>query len=80
MKLTKEHVRMLTKLERDMDSGVQPFVLLGGARLSIGDEELAEFGLECGQTISNYIYRELLDDRLRKCQVDLAAKRFEEEA
>jgi hypothetical protein len=56
MILTNEDIQVLAQLERDMDAGTQPYVILEGQRLAVHSANLAEFGLTAGQTISRPIF------------------------
>lgn len=76
MKLTKEQIRLLAKLEREMDAGIQPFVLFGKGRLAVNPDAMKEFDLEQGQTINLAIFNAIMEFEMRKCQVEIAAREF----
>jgi hypothetical protein len=52
-KITVEEFRMLAKIERDMDSGRQPYVIALGNRMAVQQLVMDEMGLVSGQTISH---------------------------
>ena len=65
-----EDIRMLAKLERDMDEGRQPYVRLAGCtqRVSIDADTMAHFGLALGQTVTDVIWMAILQYKLSQCK------------
>lgn len=63
-KFTDEEIKMLAQLERDMDSGKQPFVICGGHRTAIMPEMLHKFGLVSGQSVSDFLMMQILEAQL----------------
>ncbi len=61
MQLSKKHMQALELIERDMDSGKQPFVIdsLGGGRLAVMHSAMDHFGLVSGQTVSGLMIIEI---------------------
>lgn len=55
-------IQFVAKLEREMDSGETPFVVLDGTRYPITPEQVEKFGLVSGQTISRLILNALTKD------------------
>lgn len=76
MRLTDEYIRLLAQLERDMDSGVQLFVRMDGARVAVSAADLQWWGLEAGQSITWEIFRAITEARLEDCQRELAYQEF----
>lgn len=74
-KLTVDEIRLLALVERKMDSGEIKFVRLGEHRVSVQPEVMTELGLVCGQTITDPIYRAILEQHLAYCQTQLALQR-----
>ena len=54
-KLTVDEIRMLADIERRMDNGEQPYVLVDGSRMAVEPDIMKELGLVKGQTISKTI-------------------------
>ena len=75
-KLTMDQIRALAKLERSMDAGEQPFVILGGFRCAFTANVLETCGVEDGQTITDAIWRALIEASIRVCEAEIAAKEF----
>lgn len=74
MKLTVEDIKALAGLERDMDAGRQPYVMMGGSRLSVMPEVMEELGLETSQTINHSIFIAILQAQIGVCQAKIAMK------
>lgn len=61
MSLTNEEMRMLAKLERQMDVGQQSFVVTAaGDRFAFSKELLARCGIMSGQTVSHHMLTTLM--------------------
>ena len=71
-----EVIRGLAKLERDMDSGAQPFVLFGGHRLSVHPDVMTKLGLEFGQTVSLPIVIAICKENIAYCQEKMDQETF----
>ena len=78
MNITDEQMKMLAQLERDMDSGKQPYVVHQGERLAFRKGLLDECGLESGQSVSSAILLELMKRSLAHVEVELALKKARE--
>jgi hypothetical protein len=57
-----EFIQFAARIEREMDSGETPFVVMDGARYPITPEQVEKFGLVSGQTISQLIMNALIKD------------------
>ena len=82
--LSLEEVRMLAQGERDMDSGRVAFVTLHGNRTMVTKPAMKQFQLEQGQTISDCIFREILNFNLaeivrRKDQLELEQENHDDD-
>jgi hypothetical protein len=75
MNLTVEQLRGLAKLERDMDSGEQPFVVSGGERWAFSQDLLDECGVESGQTVSDGMICTLLKMSIANLQARIALEK-----
>lgn len=64
-------IKQLAKLEQQMDSGETPYVCLGSNRLTMKPEAMTQFGLKTGQTISDVIFREILNFNIAQCRIQL---------
>lgn len=74
MELTPEHIRILAEIERDMDSGAQPFVRdKMGNRLAFPAHILSECGCISGQTASDTVIVALMNARIRELDARIAA-------
>lgn len=58
--LSVRDIRLLAELDRKMDSGEQPYVLIDGLRHAFSAEILAHFGIESGQTLSRSLLKPLV--------------------
>ena len=67
MNLTLDQVRELARLERDMDAGEQPFVILNGMRIAVMPEIMRHFELVTGQTISMTLCMEITQASIAAC-------------
>ena len=74
MTLTIEEIRMLADLERRMDSGEQPYVIIEGHRAAVTPLVMDEFGLESGQTVSKPIFLAMLEANLANLRALQALK------
>ncbi len=79
MKLTDQDIKALAQLERDMDKGIQPFVVNHGSRWAFSGEIMARFGLETGQTVSEDILRAILQANIDATQVLIDAQQWPSE-
>jgi hypothetical protein len=61
MKINNEGIRLLAKLEREMDGGEQPYVMFDGGRAAVEKEVMKELSLQHGQTIDSTIFRRILE-------------------
>lgn len=76
-RLTKEQVRGLAHIERQMDHGTQPYVVdKMGTRLAFPADVLEDYGVHPGQKLPDPIIAELLRAMIRKSEVDGAAAKF----
>jgi hypothetical protein len=57
-----DFIKYVAKLEREMDSGEIPFVVLDGTRYPVTPEEVEKFGLVSGQTVNRIILSVLVAD------------------
>jgi hypothetical protein len=73
--ITTKDLKLLAKLERDMDEGKQPFVIYGGGRLAVKEECMEEFGLKNGQTINPQIATKIFQWNLADCQAQMAIEK-----
>ena len=80
MNLTDEQIRMLAGLERDMDSGKQPYVVVGGFRCAFPGDLLAELGIQSGQTVTEIMMMELQRRMIAKAQVEIALKKASDQS
>lgn len=58
---TTEEIRYLGEMERRMDRGEVPFVMVNSRRVAITHDAVTEFGLEQGQTITREIFIAVLN-------------------
>ena len=68
-------IKMLAQVERDMDSGKQPFVIYAGDRLAVMQETMDEIELVTGQTISKNIFVNLMQMQLAQLRTELAIQK-----
>lgn len=68
MNLTVAELRMLAKLERDMDEGKQEYVISdsGGGRLAVSKSTMEKLMLKSGQRISDVLYTAILESHLEE--------------
>lgn len=71
-KFSEVEIQALAELERDMDSGIQPFVVLNGHRWAFMPEVLAACGCVSGQTVNDTIIRALLENSLAHLRTQIA--------
>lgn len=78
--ISAEDIRQLSQLERDMDSGQQPYVLVAGeqGRFAVSHDCLKEFGLETGQTVTNFIVCKILEWNIALTQSMIALSKASE--
>lgn len=55
-------IQFAAKIEREMDSGETPFVVLDGTRYPVTPEQVEKFGLVSGQTINQIIMNAIIAD------------------
>ncbi len=72
MSITIEETNMLAALERDMDSGSQPYVMMNGYRCAFSKEALDELGVVSGQAVSTAVYGKLLEFMIASCEAQIA--------
>ena len=72
MELSNEDIRALADLERMMDSGEVPFVILNGERVATNELIMSELGLEQGQTINREIFKAMMRAQLAALQAQMA--------
>ena len=60
MNLSEDMARGIASVERDMDSGKQPFVIYNGGRWAVTAGAIDALGLTCGQTVSAAMIDEIL--------------------
>lgn len=74
-----KELRMLVEVERQMDSDEIPWVRVEGcsARSSMDPDVMTALGLTVGQTISWFLFGEILKINLARCEEKLAAQRSE---
>ena len=53
MKFTDDDLRWIAEEDRDMDLGIQPFVMHRGSRWAMTQEAMDEFGFVSGQPVSD---------------------------
>ena len=70
-----EIIRLRVKMEQDMDSGIQGFVMLGDNRVMTSPEATAHFGFKQGQTITHDIMIALLKFNIAYCEMQIALKK-----
>lgn len=75
-KLTTEEIKMLAKVERQMDAGEVSFVVWNGARMMVQEIVMDELGLESGQTVSHEIAGAILNANLAVCRANVAAAKL----
>lgn len=73
MKNNKE-IKMLAEQQRDMDTGKQKYVVIGGQRLAVAPEAMEEFGLVNGQTITDDIRIAILGFTADLLEAEIAVK------
>lgn len=76
MKLTVEQIIALGELDRKMDSGEQPFVIVDGQRLAIPPEIMTVLQLVSGQTASDALYCRILEVMMTRLQEKIAEEEF----
>lgn len=72
MNLTDEQIADLAKLERDMDTEAQPYVMLAGSRWPFPGDLLKDAGIQSGQTVSREIIISLQRKMLAKIRSEKA--------
>jgi len=72
MEFDAEMIKALGQINRDMDAGIIPFVMLNSNRIAMRPEAMAEFMLEQGQTIDNAIFTAILRSNIAHCQAKIA--------
>ena len=72
--LSLEEVRLLAELERKMDSGEIPYVVLQNERIAVIPSIMKHLELKSGQTISMTIYLEIM-----KCSLSEATRKLDEQ-
>ena len=75
---TREDIRMLAQCERDMDSGKQMFVVLGGSRMALTSECAEALGLVSGQTINALIFEAMLRWQIADLEAKIEERKFRE--
>jgi hypothetical protein len=69
MNFTNEQIRMLAEVDRDMDSGKQPFVRDSkGFRFAFPSEVMQQCGVESGQTACESVIIALMQANLAMAQ------------
>jgi hypothetical protein len=76
MNLSSEQIQQLAELERRMDVGEQPFVRWLGHRLSVFPNVMTEFGLQSGQTVSDFIAGKIMEAHLASIQAKIALRKI----
>lgn len=71
-------IRKLAKLERQMDDGEIPFVVVGGNRASVPDDVMDDLELQSGQSVSDLIYIGILEEILRRLNQKIDEQAIEE--
>jgi hypothetical protein len=74
MELTHEQICMLAEVERKMDAGEMPFVLWHGNRAAMDKETMDHFRLTQGQTITDVIWKAILEFNIASCQDKIAER------
>jgi hypothetical protein len=76
MKFTTEQIKELAQLERDMDSGKQPFVVgIDGQRWAFCKEVMDEFGCVSGQSANHILIAALLECSLATLRALIAIEK-----
>lgn len=80
MNLTAEEICMLAELERKMDSGEAPYVIVEGCsqRSALTQGDMSLFGLQTGQTVSNALWVAILKFKIEQIQRTLAHQQVDE--
>ena len=60
MNMSVDEIKILAKLERDMDTGKQPFVVCDGQRWAFDYEILVPCGVKSGQTVFASLLTQLI--------------------
>lgn len=74
--LTAEQVTMLSKVERDMDAGIQSYVVCGG-RWAFPSDLLNECGIVSGQTVTSNIITFLQKGMIARLETELLEKAWD---
>lgn len=77
---TNEEIAMLAEQERAMDRGEVFFVVYGGNRVTVQDAAVEALKLEQGQTITDVIFRRILEIHLASTQAAIAMRNIEKSA
>lgn len=72
---TIEQLAMLAKVDRDMDSGKQPYVYNRGERSAFSDELLNRFNIKSGQSVSDSIITKLTRAALKEVQQQIRERK-----
>lgn len=72
--LTIDDIRGLAQLEREMDMGIQSYVLVGGNRMSVSEGTMERLGLVSGQTASNAICIAICQSHIAEIETEIAIK------
>lgn len=62
-------VKMMGKLERDMDAGTQPYVVYQGSRMALFEEVRDDLELVNGQTINLFMLEVILQKQVAHVQM-----------
>ena len=74
MNLSTDEVKMLAAQQREMDAGVQPYVMFSGNRCAINHDCLDALGLEAGQSIDGAIFQAMCLWNIEDCQRKIAER------
>ena len=74
--LTTEEIKMLAKVERQMDAGEVQFVVWEGGRMAVQQVVMDELGLESGQTVSHEIAGAIFKANLAVCRAAVATAKL----
>lgn len=78
--LTTEEIRHLAELERKMDAGIQPYVIIDNMRMAVSQKIMQELELKNGQTINLLIHIHIIQLALAENIASMAIKKAMEQS
>lgn len=80
MNLSNEEIKGLAELERRMDTGIQPYVIIDNMRMAVSQKIMQELDLKNGQTINRLISTHIMQLALAEVRAAMAIKKAMEQS